>query len=92
MVCRLTGFGGVRISTPLRRATSQRRASGLRRMDIQDQDHHRPHLHQPHGPIEKEVVKPKELTRGQFIYAYILSRSLVDDMLTSGWAHRLGTA
>ena len=61
-------------------------------MDSQDQghDHPQPHPH-PQGPIEK-VVKPKELTRGQFIYAYVLSRSLVDDMLTSGWARGLGTA
>ena len=54
-------------------------------MNSQDQGHDRPHPHQPQGPIEK-VVKPKELTRGQFIYAYVLNRSLVDDMLTSGWA------
>lgn len=60
-------------------------------MDSQDQGHYRPHLHQPHGPIEK-VVKPRELTRGQFIYAYVLSRFLVDDTLTSGWAHGLGIA
>lgn len=56
-------------------------------MDSQDQGHDHPHPHQ----IEK-VVKPKELTRGQFIYAYVLSRSLMDDMLTSGWARGLGTA
>jgi hypothetical protein len=60
-------------------------------MDSQDQDHHRPHHHQPHGPIEK-VVAPRELTRGQFVYAYGLSQSLVGDMLTSGWARRLVTA
>jgi hypothetical protein len=60
-------------------------------MASQDQGHHRPHLHQPHGPIEK-VVKPKELTRGQFVYAYVLGRSLVDDMLTRGWVRRLVTA
>jgi hypothetical protein len=47
-----------------------------------DQGHQRPHVHQPHGPIEKEVVAPKELTKGQFVYAYVLGRSLVDDMLT----------
>ena len=61
-------------------------------MESQDQGHHRPHLFQPHGLIGKEVVKPKELTRGQFIYAYVLRRSLVDGMLTRGWAGRLGTA
>ena len=60
-------------------------------MDSQDQGHDRRHPHQPQGPIEK-IVKPKELTRGQFIYAYVLGRSLVDDMLTSGWARGLGTA
>lgn len=60
-------------------------------MDSQDQGHHRPQLHQPNGPIQK-VVKARELTRGQFIYAYVLSRFLVDDMLTSGWARGLGTA
>ena len=60
-------------------------------MDSQDQGHHRPDLHQLRGPIEK-VVKPRELTRGQFIYAYVLIRFLVDDMLTSGRARGLGTA
>ena len=50
-------------------------------MTSKDQGHHPPPLHQPHGPIEK-VVEPTELTRGQFIYAYVLGSSLLDDMLT----------
>jgi len=51
-------------------------------MANQDQGHHRPHVHRPHGPIEKEVVTPKDLTRGQFIYAYVPGRFIVDYMPT----------
>lgn len=60
---------------PTQRTTTTKYQAG--RMASQDQG---PHLH-PQGPIE--VVKPKELTRGQFVYAYVPGQSLVDNVLTA---------